>query len=108
MKKLLLIISLLIVSFTTYCQITIIHTDSIQYNGNSIGSRYKFFYNEQNVMFGKEHEETNTLTAYDVVERVVDGNYIVMTTKQGDIFSVSKELNRVKLISVAGKIFVFY
>ena len=107
MKKLILITSLLFLSFVNYGQITMIKTDSLTFNNKTVATKYKFFYNESFVSFGKLEEETTELTAYTIQKSVVDGDYTVILTEAGDIFSFSKELNRVKLISTAGKIFKF-
>ena len=107
MKKLILITSLLLLSFVTYSQITMIRTDSLSFNNKTVLAKYKFFYNESFVSFGKLKEETTSLTAYNIEKTVIDGEYTVIVTEGGDMFSFSKELNRVKLISTEGKIFKF-
>ena len=107
MKKAILITTLLIASFASYSQITMIKTDSLSFNNKTVPSKYKFFYNESFLSFGKLEEETTDLTAYSIKKTVIDGKYTVIVTEGGDMFSVSKELNRVKLISTDGKIFNF-
>ncbi len=107
MKKAILITTLLIASFASYSQITMIKTDSLSFNDKTVPSKYKFFYNESFVSFGKLEEETTDLTAYSIEKTVIDGDYVVIVTDLGDIFSLSKELNRVKLISTEGKVFIF-
>ncbi len=97
----------MIVSFATYSQVTTIKTDSLSLNNKKVLSKYKFFYDESHVSFGKLEEEKTDLTVYSIKKTVIDGLYSVIVTDDGDIFSVSKELNRVKLISTDGKIFIF-
>ena len=79
MKKAILITTLLIASFASYSQITMIKTDSLSFNDKTVPSKYKFFYNESFVSFGKLEEETTDLPTYNIEKPVIDGDYVVIT-----------------------------